>query len=145
MRSQIRRVGFDDQAVLGDQAGDIAQFVRLLESHHAGKTDVEAQSEALLSDFRGASERMHHAAQPTPGVRRPQHFDRRRTTVSHVHDDRQAGRLRQPQMGIEKTLLDVERSEVPVRVQPRLPDRSHRGSRANSTTRSQSSAEDWLP
>ena len=40
---QVRRVGFDQQSVGRHRHGHLAQGMRVLEGHHAGKTDVHPQ------------------------------------------------------------------------------------------------------
>ncbi|ENN87118.1 hypothetical protein RHSP_04597 [Rhizobium freirei PRF 81] len=58
LRRQIRRVGFDQQPIMRDRLGDVAQFLRLREGQDAGKGNIAAQFHACAGKGRAGGEAM---------------------------------------------------------------------------------------
>jgi hypothetical protein len=60
-RSQIRRVGFDQQTLERNLPGHFLEFHGILERHDAGKLDVEAHVQGGTSHLERLGEAMHDA------------------------------------------------------------------------------------
>ena len=64
---EVRRVGFDEDAVERHVAGDVAQLLGLLEGQDAGERHVEPSSRPVSASSRDAGETMEHGAEgPLP-------------------------------------------------------------------------------
>ena len=120
---EIRRVGFDKDAVRRQLGRDRAQRARVFEGQNAGEGDEEAERDGAPRKLRTAGEAMQHSREGAlPGF----FFENARHVgvgFARMDDQRQAGLARGGDMGAKSALLRIARAVVVVIIEPRFADR----------------------
>ena len=119
---QKRRVGFDQQAVVGDEGGDVPQLPGLRKRDDAGERDEEPQIQRPPRLVDRAAEAVHHAAQPA----RPRFADHRERVVGGLRVWMTTGSAtfeRDGHLRAKHVLLDGRRRKIVVVVEADFSDR----------------------
>ncbi len=80
-------IGLDQDSVVGNMLGNLAQFVGFPVSYHAGKTDEHPQVDAFLHQRQIPGEGMHHTSQWSSLVGLLEHLQDLLSRFAHVDDE----------------------------------------------------------
>jgi hypothetical protein len=97
--------------------------LQFLIGHHAAETDVEAHLATLVRSSRVAGIGVHHASEWTALARLAEHGEHLGLAIAHVDHNRQTSILHQPQMAVEKVLLNFKRRVIPIAIEAGFTER----------------------
>ena len=124
---EIRRVGFDENAVRRQFGGNGAQRGRVLEGQNARERDEEPERYGAAGKVGAAGETMQHGGEGAL----PRFFLENASGVvvglARMDHQRQPGLARRPDVGAKAALLILPRAAVVVVVEPGFADRDHLG------------------
>ena len=119
---EIRRIGFDQQTVVRNSGSDFPQLIRLLESHHPGKTDIHTPCQALLGRFPTPGKGMHDPNNLAVPVVLFEHFQDIQFAISHVNHQRLSGIKGECNVPGKPVFLDFQWAVIPIPIESRLAD-----------------------